>query len=186
MTPGSPAERAGVVPGDRILSVSGWKVKDLLDLHLLTSRNRFTLAWRDASGAGRKKEFRLKGEAPGIFPEPIRVRRCRNRCIFCFVHQLPKGLRRTLYVKDEDVRLSFLHGQYVTFSDLTEEEAARIVRYRLSPLYVSIHTTDPDLRRRMLGNPRANDVMRVMRLLIRAGIDLHGQIVVCPGVNDGA
>ena len=185
VAPGSPADRAGIVPGDRILSVSGRPVEDLLDLHFLTSRSRFTLAWRDASGAGRSKEFRLGGETPGIFPEPIRVRRCRNRCIFCFVHQLPKGLRRTLYVKDEDVRLSFLHGQYVTFSDLSDAEAAKIVRYRLSPLYVSIHTTDPALRRRMLGNPGAADVMRVMRRLIRAGIVLHGQIVVCPGVNDG-
>jgi len=185
VSPGSPADRAGIVPGDRILSVSGRPVEDLLDLHFLTSRNRFTLAWRDASGAGRKKQFRLEGETPGIFPEPVRVRRCRNRCIFCFVHQLPKGLRRTLYVKDEDVRLSFLHGQYVTFSDLSEAEEAKIVRYRLSPLYVSIHTTDPELRRRMLGNPRVNDVMRVMRRLIGAGIALHGQIVVCPGLNDG-
>jgi len=186
VTHGSPAERAGIKAGNRILSVSGHPVEDLLDLHFLTSRSRFTLAWRDASGAGRRKEFRLEGETPGIFPEPIRVRRCRNRCIFCFVHQLPKGLRRTLYVKDEDVRLSFLHGQYVTFSDLSEEEAAKIVRYRLSPLYVSIHTTDPELRRRMLGNPKAAEVMGVMRRLLRAGIALHGQIVVCPGVNDGA
>ena len=186
VTPGSPADRAGIVAGDRILSVSEHPVEDLLDLHFLTSKSRFTLAWRDKSGTGRKKEFRLRGETPGIFPEPIRVRRCRNRCIFCFVHQLPKGLRRTLYVKDEDVRLSFLHGQYVTFSDLSDEETAKIVRYRLSPLYVSIHTTDPDLRRRMLGNPRVNDVMRVMRRLIGSGIALHGQVVVCPGLNDGA
>ena len=153
VTPGSPADRAGIVAGDRILSVSGRPVEDLLDLHFLTSRSRFTLAWRDASGAARKKEFRLRGETPGIFPEPIRVRRCRNRCIFCFVHQLPKGLRRTLYVKDEDVRLSFLHGQYVTFSDLSEEEAAKIVRYRLSPLYVSIHTTDPAAAPAYAGEP---------------------------------
>ncbi|MHB1024760.1 MAG: DUF512 domain-containing protein [Desulfobacteria bacterium] len=186
VAPGSPADRAGIVAGDRILSVSGRPVEDLLDLHFLTSRNRFTLSWRDASGTVRKKGFLPEGGAPGIFPEPIRVRRCRNRCIFCFVHQLPKGLRRTLYVKDEDVRLSFLHGQYVTFSDLSEEETTKIVRYRLSPLYVSIHTTDPQLRRRMLGNPRAADVMRVMRRLIRAGIVLHGQVVVCPGINDGA
>jgi putative radical SAM enzyme (TIGR03279 family) len=186
VAPGSPADRAGIAAGDRILSVSGRPVEDLLDLHFLTSRNRFTLSWRDSTGADRKKGFRLEGETPGIFPEPIRVRRCRNRCIFCFVHQLPKGLRRTLYVKDEDVRLSFLHGQYVTFSDLSAEEEAKIVRYRLSPLYVSIHTTDPELRRRMLGNPRGNDVMRVMRRLLRAGIVLHGQIVVCPGINDGA
>jgi len=186
VAPGSAADRAGIVAGDRILSVSGHPVEDLLDLHFLTSRSRFTLSWRNRSGVGREKAFRLRGETPGIFPEPIRVRRCRNRCIFCFVHQLPKGLRRTLYVKDEDVRLSFLHGQYVTFSDLSEEETAKIIRYRLSPLYVSIHTTDPDLRRRMLGNPRVNDVMRVMRRLLRAGISLHGQIVVCPGLNDGA
>jgi putative radical SAM enzyme (TIGR03279 family) len=183
---GGPAERAGIRRGDRILSVSGRPVEDLLDLHFLTSRSRFTLRWRDGSGTERERAFRTGGESPGIFPEPIRVRRCRNRCIFCFVHQLPKGLRKTLYVKDEDVRLSFLHGQYVTFSDLSEEEAAKIVRYRLSPLYVSIHTTDLDLRRRMLGNPRAGDVMRVMRRLVRAGVVLHGQIVVCPGVNDGA
>ncbi len=126
------------------------------------------------------------GGAPlGIFPEPVRVRRCRNRCIFCFVHQLPPGLRRSLYVKDEDVRLSFLHGQYVTFSDVTDDEIARILRYRLSPLYVSIHTTDAGLRRRMLGNPSAADVMKTMSRLVAAGIRLHGQIVVCPGVNDG-
>lgn len=183
---GGPADRAGIRRGDRILSVAGRPVGDLLDLHFLTSRSRFTLRWRDRSGTERERAFRLRGASPGIFPEPIRVRRCRNRCIFCFVHQLPKGLRRSLYVKDEDIRLSFLHGQYVTFSDLSEEEAAKIVRYRLSPLYVSIHTTDLDLRRRMLGNPRAGDVMGVMRRLIRAGIALHGQIVVCPGVNDGA
>ena len=183
---GSPADRAGIRAGDRILSASGRPVEDLLDLHFLTARARFRLRWRDTAGEERERIFRISGCALGLFPEPIRVRRCRNRCIFCFVHQLPKGLRRTLYVKDEDVRLSFLHGQYVTFSDLSEEEAAKIVRYRLSPLYVSIHTTDPELRRRMLGNPRAADVMRVMRGLIRSGIALHGQIVVCPGVNDGA
>jgi putative radical SAM enzyme (TIGR03279 family) len=95
-------------------------------------------------------------------------------------------LRRTLYVKDEDIRLSFLHGQYVTFSDLTEEEIRKILRYRMSPLYVSIHTSDPDLRGRMLGSRHVRDVMETMRRLTRGGIALHGQIVVCPGVNDGA
>ncbi len=186
VTAGGPADRAGIHPGDRILSVSGRPVGDLLDLHFLTSKDRFLLRWRNSSGTGRERVFRLGGEALGIHPEPVRVRRCRNRCMFCFVHQLPKGLRRSLYIKDEDVRLSFLHGQFVTFSDITEAEIGKIVRYRLSPLYVSIHTTDPRLRRRMLGNPAAGDVMRVMRRLVRAGIELHGQIVVCPGINDGA
>ena len=182
---GSPADRAGIRPGDRILSASGRPVADLLDLHFLTARARFALRWRDASGAERERNFRLAGGALGLFPEAIRVRRCRNRCIFCFVHQLPKGLRRSLYVKDEDVRLSFLHGQYVTFSDLSVEETRKVLRYRMSPLYVSIHTTDPELRRRMLGIRHARDVMETMRLLTRGGIALHGQIVVCPGVNDG-
>ncbi len=165
--------------------MSGKPVGDLLDLHFLTAAPRFRVRW--ATPAGRRTEATVRpGATPlGIFPEPIRVRRCRNRCIFCFVHQLPPGLRRSLYVKDEDVRLSFLHGQYVTFSDVTDEEIARIIRYRLSPLYVSIHTADPALRRRMLGNPSAADVMDTMRRLVAAGISLHGQIVVCPGINDG-
>ena len=182
---GGLAGTAGIRPGDRILSVSGKPVEDLLDLHFLTSRTRFKLRWRDSSGGDREMAFRPSGRSLGITPEPVRVRRCRNRCIFCFVHQLPRGLRPALYVKDEDVRLSFLHGQYVTFSDLSEEEVRKIARYRLSPLYVSIHTTAPELRRRMLGNPEARDIMKAMRSLTRAGIVLHGQIVVCPGINDG-
>jgi putative radical SAM enzyme (TIGR03279 family) len=182
---GTLAGRAGIAPGDRIVSVSGTPVEDLLDLHFLTSRSRFTVRWRNAAGEERERPFRA-GETPlGIHPEPIRVRRCRNRCVFCFIHQLPEGLRRTLYVKDEDVRLSFLHGQYVSFSDLTDGEIRKIVRYRLSPLYVSIHTTDSALRGKMLGNPGARDILPLLRRLTRAGIALHGQIVVCPGINDG-
>jgi putative radical SAM enzyme (TIGR03279 family) len=181
----SVAEGAGLAAGDRILSVSGETVSDLLDLHFLTSRNRFLLRWATPGGEERKKIIRTAGRPFGVFPEPVRVRRCRNRCIFCFVHQLPKGMRKSLYIKDEDVRLSFLHGQYVTFSDISEEEIRKIIRYRLSPLYVSIHTTDAPLRKRMLGNPRAADVMEVMRRLVSAGIVIHGQIVVCPGINDG-
>jgi putative radical SAM enzyme (TIGR03279 family) len=184
VAPGSPAMRAGIVSGDRVLAVSGETVEDLLDLHFLTSRAKFRLQWADSRGETREREFRPGGAGLGIHPEPIRVRRCRNRCMFCFVHQLPRGLRRSLYIKDEDARLSFLHGQYVTFSDVTEEEIRKILRYRLSPLYVSIHTTDVELRRRMLGNPRAADIVEVMKRLILGGIVLHGQIVVCPGIND--
>src|SRR3989337_2510791 len=182
---GSVAERAGIVAGDRILFVAGEPVGDLLDLHFLTSRRRFRLRWATAQAEEKESVIRTGGDPVGVLPEPVRVRRCRNRCIFCFVHQLPKGMRRSLYVKDEDVRRSFLHGQYVTFSDISEEEIRKILRYRLSPLYVSIHTTDPVLRGRMLGNPHAADVMEVMRRFVSAGILLHGQIVVCPGINDG-
>ena len=182
---GSHAARAGLTAGDRILSVSGQPVFDLLDLHFLTSRKRFRMRWTTPSRDLREKTFRPGDAGLGFFPEPIRVRRCRNRCIFCFVHQLPRGLRRSLYIKDEDVRLSFLHGQYVTFSDISAEELRKILRYRLSPLYVSIHTADLELRRRMLGNPAIADIMKVMKRLIDGGIVLHGQIVVCPGINDG-
>jgi len=181
----SPAQRCGIRRGDRILSISGTPVEDLLDLHYLTTRRRFRICWVGLDGTIRERGI-LPGDRPlGLVPEPVRIRRCRNRCIFCFVHQLPKGMRKSLYVKDEDVRLSFLQGNYVTFSDVTEEELQKILRYRLSPLYVSIHATRPDLRRKMLGNPRAREVMEVMRRLVDAGIVLHGQIVVCPGVNDG-
>src|SRR3990170_2113894 len=182
---GSAAESAGGGAGDRILSVGGEPVFDLLDLHFLSSRRRFLLRWETSRGEKRERVIRTGGNPLGVFPEPVRVRRCRNRCIFCFVHQLPKGMRRSLYIKDEDVRLSFLHGQYVTFSDVSEKEIRKILRYRLSPLYVSIHTTDPALRMRMLGNPHAADVMEVLSRLVSAGIVLHGQIVVCPGINDG-
>jgi putative radical SAM enzyme (TIGR03279 family) len=182
---GSAAARAGISAGDRILSVSGEAVRDLLDLHYLTSRTRFRLRWRGTRGILREALFRSGGKPLGIHPEPIRVARCRNRCIFCFVHQLPKGLRKSLYVKDEDVRLSFLDGQYVTFSDVTEEEIRKILRYRLSPLYISIHTTDDALRRKILRNPAACGVTDVMRRLVSGGIAIHGQIVVCPGINDG-
>lgn len=183
--PDSPAREIGFRAGDRVLSVSGTAVEDLLDLHYLTSRQRFRIRWVDGSGAVRERGVAPGGRPLGLVPEPVRVRRCRNRCIFCFVRQLPKGMRKSLYVKDEDFRLSFLQGNYVTFSDVTEEEIGRILRYRLSPLYVSIHTARPDLRRRLLGNPHARDLLPVIRRLVSAGITLHGQIVVCPGINDG-
>lgn len=183
--PGSPADRIGIRRGDRILSVSRIPVDDLLDLHYLTSRRRYRIRWIDGKGGEQERGVSSDGRPLGLVPEPVRIRRCRNRCIFCFVHQLPKGMRKSLYLKDEDVRLSFLQGNYVTFSDVTEEELSRILRYRLSPLYVSIHTTDLELRKHMLGNPHARDVMVVMQRLVSAGIILHGQIVVCPGVNDG-
>ncbi len=183
--PESPAARGGIAPGDRVLSVSGKPISDLLDLFFLTGKSRFSLEWLSSRGEVKTRNFRLDSESLGIYPEPVRVRNCRNRCIFCFVHQLPKGLRKPLYVKDEDIRLSFLHGQYVTMTDVTPEEMSRILNYRLSPLYVSIHTTDAPLRRKMLGNPHAHDIVSVLKQLVRRGITIHGQIVVCPGINDG-
>jgi len=183
---GSWAKRQGIVKGDAVVSVSGRQVEDLLDLHYLSSRPRCTFRIRTRKGIESSLLYRESEGVIGIIPEPVKVKRCKNKCIFCFVHQLPKGLRRSLYVKDEDYRLSFLSGNYVTFSDVTDRELKKIINYRLSPLYVSIHTTDNALRRKMLGNQDARDIVELLTLLTKGGITLHGQIVLVRGVNDGA
>jgi NifB/MoaA-like Fe-S oxidoreductase len=115
-----------------------------------------------------------------------RIRTCDNHCEFCFIYQLPQGMRRSLYIKDDDYRLSFLYGNFTTLTRFTEADFERVVTERLSPLYVSIHATDPDVRARMLRNRRGATSLRWLRLLLRAGIEVHGQVVVCPGINDGA
>ncbi len=114
-----------------------------------------------------------------------RVRTCDNHCEFCFIYQLPKGMRRSLYLKDDDYRLSFLYGNFTTLTRFTELDLERVLTERLSPLFVSIHTTDPELRARMLRNPRGATSLRWLRALLDGGIEVHGQVVVCPGVNDG-
>jgi putative radical SAM enzyme (TIGR03279 family) len=120
-------------------------------------------------------------------PRPAEIATCANKCVFCFIHQLPKGMRKSLYVKDDDFRLSFLHGNYITLTDLDEAELERIEAQRLSPLYVSVHATDPDLRHALLGRPRVRrELLPVMERLAKAGIAMHAQIVLCPGWNDGA
>ena len=114
-----------------------------------------------------------------------RIRTCDNHCSFCFIYQLPKGMRRSLYVKDDDFRLSFLYGNYTTLTRFTEFDFERVIDEGLSPLYVSIHTTNPELRAEMLRNPRGATSLRWLRELLRAGMEVHAQVVVCPGVNDG-
>jgi putative radical SAM enzyme (TIGR03279 family) len=119
-------------------------------------------------------------------PRPSEISTCANKCVFCFIHQLPRGMRKSLYVKDDDFRLSFLHGNYITLTDLEEPELERIEQQRLSPLYVSVHATDPELRHRLLGQPRVKrPLMPIMERLSRAGIVMHAQIVLCPDWNDG-
>ena len=114
-----------------------------------------------------------------------RVRTCDNHCEFCFIYQLPKGMRQSLYLKDDDYRLSFLYGNFTTLTRFTELDLERVLTERLSPLFVSIHSTDPGLRARMLRNPRGATSLRWLRALLDGGIEVHGQVVVCPGVNDG-
>ncbi len=185
VTRDSVADRHGVVRGDRVVHVNGKSIEDLIDLHFLTAQSMCRIGVRNKRGEQFTFTYREKEGPLGIIPEPIKVKRCKNKCVFCFVHQLPRGMRRTLYVKDEDYRLSFLSGNFVTLSDVTDEELGKIIRYRLSPIYVSIHTTDNELRRRMLGNPRAKDIMKTLHELTHNGILVHGQIVLCPGINDG-
>jgi putative radical SAM enzyme (TIGR03279 family) len=187
--PGGIAESIDIRAGDHLLSLNGHAVSDIIDCWFHQSSARLRIRWRRPHG-GRSKYFertvrKAFDEGLGLDLEPFRIHRCRNKCVFCFVHQLPGGLRRELYLKDEDYRLSFLHGNYITCTNLSALEMERIARMKLSPLYVSVHATDPAIRRRLLGRSAEQPIMPVLKWLTRRGIRLHGQIVLCPGINDG-
>ena len=185
----SPAARAGLATGDRIVAVNGAPLRDAIDFQFHAGEARLALTVvRD--GAAGERVLERRGPDLGLelaAPTPAEIATCANKCVFCFIHQLPKGMRRSLYVKDDDFRLSFLHGNYITLTDLAEDELARIEAQRLSPLYVSVHATDPALRHELLGRPRVNAaILPRLRRLARAGIRMHAQIVLCPDLNDGA
>jgi putative radical SAM enzyme (TIGR03279 family) len=186
--PGSAAARAGLLPGDEIVSIAGQAPRDVIeyrvlvdepDIELEVRRGNLDLSLAVAKGAGEPLGAEVHS---AVFD---RVQTCDNHCEFCFIYQLPKGLRRSLYLKDDDYRLSFLYGNFTTLTRFTEADLERVVSERLSPLFVSIHATDPDVRARMLRNRRGATSLRWLRALLDAGIEIHGQIVVCPGVNDG-
>jgi putative radical SAM enzyme (TIGR03279 family) len=184
------AAAAGLSPGDRILAVNGRPLRDAIDFQFYgAGEERLELR---VERAGERRALRLRraaGRELGVeleAPRPGEIATCANKCVFCFIHQLPRGLRRSLYVKDDDFRLSFLHGNYITLSDLDEPSFARILAQRLSPLYVSVHATDPELRWRLLGRPRHSaEILPRLERLARAGIRVHAQIVLCPEWNDG-
>src|SRR5829696_1809861 len=189
VAPGSPAERAGLAPGDEVLSLDGQVPRDVIqwqvlvdepDLELEVRRGGLDLPVTVAKAAGEP----LGAEVSASIFDAVQT--CDNACEFCFIHQLPKGLRKSLYLKDDDYRLSFLYGNFTTLTRFTEADLERVVDERLSPLHVSIHATDPDIRSRMLRNPRGGMSLRWLRALLDHGITVHGQIVVCPGVNDGS
>jgi putative radical SAM enzyme (TIGR03279 family) len=184
---GSTADDLGLVPGDRIIQVNGHEVSDELDLKFYLSEDLIDLYVQRKQGKSR--HFKIYPEDCldlGIIIEEFQTRRCNNSCIFCFVDQLPPGVRPGLKVKDDDFRLSFLHGNYVTLTNLTDKELNRILEQRLSPLYVSVHATDLELRTRILGRTKPDNLEKKLQKLIRGGIRIHAQIVLIPGINDGA
>ena len=186
----SPADRAGVRAGDTLTHVNAKPIVDVLDYKFYTYDARLELTLRDPDGRERTVRVRKReGEDLGLEFETYlmdRARSCANRCIFCFVDQLPSGMRKTLYFKDDDARLSFLMGNYITLTNLSEREVQRIIDLRISPINVSVHTTDRALRAMMLGNKNAGRGVDVMEKLAAAGITMNCQIVACPGINDGA
>lgn len=179
-----------LAPGDLLLAVNGAPLLDYLDFLFLSADAELTLEIQKASGEILELEFEKEVDEPlGLLFETAvfdGIHACSNHCLFCFVHQFPAGQRSTLYVQDDDYRLSFLDGCYITLTNLTEADWQRIERMRLSPLYVSVHATDPLIRQRLLGSKAAGAIMDELRRLKAAGISVHTQAVVCPGINDGA
>ncbi len=187
--PGSAADKAGVKTADRLLTINGQPVRDMIDYQFGTAEDRLKLG---VEREGKLLELRLKnvaGEPVGLeFAEPTfdGIRVCNNDCPFCFVYRTPKGFRSSLYIKDDDYRYSFMYGGFVTLTNLKDEDWNRIIEQRLTPLYVSVHSTDLQLRRRLLGNSTAPDITEQIKQLDNGGIQVHTQIVLVPNVNDGA
>ena len=184
---GSISDEFGVEAGDRLLAVNGERLRDLIDYSYYTAGEpELLLEIEKADGEIWELEIEREQDEPlGLLFPPPQPARCRNKCVFCFVHQLPKGLRKPLYVKDEDYRLSFLNGNYVTLANLKPSELSRIIEQRLSPLYISVHTTNPLLREQLLGVKGIPPILKQLKQLTTAGITLHTQVVLCPGLNDG-
>ena len=187
--PGGPASHAGVRPGETLLSINGKEICDILDYRFYETDRHLSIVLRDGAGAERTVQIR-KGQYESIGLEfetylMDQQHSCTNRCIFCFIDQLPKGLRKSLYFKDDDSRLSFLFGNYVTLTNLKEREVDRIIKMHISPINISVHTTNPELRVKMMGNRFAGKSLDILYRFAKAGIKLNCQIVLCRDINDG-
>ena len=187
--PGSIAEELGLEPGDAILEINGQPIEDVFDYRLTCQEEYLELLVRGADGDEAIFEVEKDDDEDlGIVFENGLMddyRSCRNKCMFCFIDQMPPGMRETLYFKDDDSRLSFLQGNYVTLTNMSESDLNRIIRYRMEPINISVHTMNPELRCRMLHNRFAGDALKKIDTLYEAGIEMNGQIVLCPGINDG-
>ena len=187
--PGSIAEELELAPGDVLVSVNGQPVRDVLDYHYLINEEYLELLVRKPDGEEWELEIEKEYEDDlgiefenGLMDD---YRSCSNKCIFCFIDQLPEGMRDTLYFKDDDSRLSFLQGNYVTLTNMSDEDVERIITYHLEPINISFHTMNPELRCRMLHNRFAGEALKKADRFFEAGVDMNGQIVVCEGINDG-
>jgi putative radical SAM enzyme (TIGR03279 family) len=187
---GSPAAKTGIRPGDRLLEVNGHPVADVIDVQFHAAEESLRLKWKRGGRIRSGKARRSTRSTLGLdFAHPTfdtDIRRCNNRCPFCFVVQMAPGMRRTLHIKDDDYRYSFLYGHFVTLTNLSRRDWDRIAQQRLSPLYVSVHATEPEVRARCLGNGGAGDILERLRFLAENGIEVHTQVVLTPGLNDGA
>jgi len=188
VAPASAAEQAGLSPGDEICAINGAAVRDVIQYQLQVDEPYVELEIRRGGIERTVAIEKAAGEPLGLELSSAvfdRVRTCDNHCPFCFIYQLPEGMRKSLSVKDDDYRLSFLYGNFTTLTRFTEADLERVVTENLSPLYVSIHATDPELRARLLRNRRGATSLRWLEVILDAGIEVHGQVVVCPGLNDG-
>ena len=185
--PDSIAEEVGLVPGDRLIKINQARVRDSLDYRYWSSEDVLELDILQANGRRVLIDVEKDpDEDLGLSLHEPPYQACANKCVFCFIHQNPKGMRKAVYFQDEDVRLTFLYGNYVTLAFASDAYLDRIMVQRLSPIYVSVHATDPELRRMLLGSPKAKDIMPILRRLAESGILIETQIVLCPGLNDGA
>ncbi|MCL6598427.1 MAG: DUF512 domain-containing protein [Alicyclobacillus macrosporangiidus] len=187
--PGSLAEELELEPGDELLKINGQPIRDIVDLQFALAAEEIELEVKKRDGEIWVLEVE-KGYDEGLgvdweHPTVDRVRLCHNKCVFCFVDQIPSNMRQTLNVRDDDYRLSFLHGNFVTLTNVKDEELERIIRLKMSPLNISVHTTNPELRVRMLANRRSGEILRQIDMLAKGGIEMNTQVVLCPGWNDG-
>ena len=187
--PGSIGEEMGIEPGDRLLAINGNTIEDVFDYHYYVDDENIVLLIEKPDGEQWELEIE-KDEDEGLgleFGQSLmdEYRSCRNKCMFCFIDQMPAGMRETLYFKDDDSRLSFLQGNYITLTNMSDHDVERIVKYRLEPINISFQTMNPELRCRMLHNRFAGESLKKADILYEAGIEMNGQIVLCKGINDG-